>query len=382
MIQVRYTKAGKPRYRVRYETPFGREATKTFGRKEDALAYERWVKDRALMGESLPPTRLQRQRPVAEFWREVIAHRTLEARTRARYEDLWRLHIEPVFGRVAVVKVSTGDVRIWTRSLLAGGPSPATVAQCVTALSLAMREAVEQGVRQDNPTRGCRPKAAGPEPGRALSGAEVARLVKVGTDGPVFLLAAVIGLRFGELAGLRVGDVDLPAGRVSIQRTVIEVRGEQSVKPYPKGGSAGRRIVGIPKSVSIRLKPIVDGRQASAWLWPNAGGGPIYYSIGAARLRAAMKAAGLEPAGLHILRRTAATLSLQAGTNLRDVQAMLGHSSPLMTMTRYAIPDVTAQTAGSARVAESIFEDGTRPRPGHSDPNADDQDHQEKLDGP
>jgi integrase len=83
-----------------------------------------------------------------------------------------------------------------------------------------------------------------------------------------------------------------------------------------------------------------------------------------------MRTAGLEPAGLHILRRTAATLSLQAGTNLRDVQAMLGHKSPLMTMTRYAIPDLSAQTAGSQRVAGSIAAVATRPKSGHDTPPA------------
>jgi hypothetical protein len=67
---------------------------------------------------------------------------------------------------------------------------------------------------------------------------------------------------------------------------------------------------------------------------------------------------------LHILRRTAATLNLQAGTNLRNVQAVLGRSSPLMTMTRYAIPDVAAQTEGSSRVADAIF-GTTRPQTGH-----------------
>jgi integrase len=383
MIQTRYTKAGKPRYRVRYETPYGREATKTFARKEDAQAYERWIKDRARVGESLPPSRLQRQRAVKEFWDEVVTHRPLEARTRARYEDLWRLHVEPAFGPVPVVKVSTGDVRTRSRTLLARGLSPATVAQCVTVLSLTMREAIEQGIRQDNPARGCRPKSSAPEPGRALTGLEVAAIVKAaGIDGPVFLLASVVGFRFGELAGLRVGDIDLERGRVSVQRTIIEIKGEQSVKPYPKGGSSGRRVVGIPKVVSERLRPNVEGRAANAWLWPNAAGGPMYYPVAAARLRRAMKAAGLVPAGLHILRRTAATLSLQSGTNLRDVQAMLGHSSPLMTMTRYAIPDVSAQTEGSARVAESIFPDGTRPKTGHSEPPAEQPNQTDEQEGP
>jgi hypothetical protein len=41
--------------------------------------------------------------------------------------------------------------------------------------------------------------------------------------------------------------------------------------------------------------------------------------------------------------------------SLRDVQAMLGHASPLMTMTRYALPDVDAQRAGSAKVTDTIL---------------------------
>jgi integrase len=51
--------------------------------------------------------------------------------------------------------------------------------------------------------------------------------------------------------------------------------------------------------------------------------------------------------------------------SLRDVQAMLGHSSPLMTMTRYALPDVEMQRAGSTRVAGRNPWDGVRPRTGH-----------------
>ena len=66
-----------------------------------------------------------------------------------------------------------------------------------------------------------------------------------------------------------------------------------------------------------------------------------------------------------MLRRTVATLSLQQGTSVRDVQNLLGHSSPLMTLTRYATVDVSSQTAGSERVAGAILSAGTRPQSGH-----------------
>jgi integrase len=69
----------------------------------------------------------------------------------------------------------------------------------------------------------------------------------------------------------------------------------------------------------------------------------------------AMKAAGIAPGGFHTLRRTAATLALQHGANIRDVQSMLGHTSPIMTLTRYAQPDVTQQRAATGRVAGAIL---------------------------
>ncbi|MEP6598702.1 MAG: tyrosine-type recombinase/integrase [Actinomycetota bacterium] len=68
-----------------------------------------------------------------------------------------------------------------------------------------------------------------------------------------------------------------------------------------------------------------------------------------------MAAAGIDGSGFHTLRRTAATLALQQSASVRDVQAMLGHSSSLMTLTRYAQPDVSQQRAATARVAEAIL---------------------------
>ena len=109
-----------------------------------------------------------------------------------------------------------------------------------------------------------------------------------------------------------------------------------------------------------------EGRDREDWLFTNRSGGPIFYKATRWRLVAALDAAGLPRGGLHMLRSTAATLSLQQGTSVRDVQNLLGHASPLMTLTRYATVDVTSQTAGSAKVAEAILSAGTRPNSGHT----------------
>lgn len=356
MIQTRVSRAtGRKSYRVRYEH-LGREHSRTFLRLEDARAFERQLRERIRDGD-LPPSRAQRLTLMAELWTDFNRQALLERRTLDRYAQLWRRHVEPVFGAVPASRITTGDVRAWVASLLAEGLSRASVGQAVTVLSSCMKVAIEQGIRRDNPTRGCRPRPDVPEQGRGYSPEQLLALLDAADPGDraIYLLAATTGPRFGELAGFRVGDLNFDDSTLAVQRVVIEARGHQVVKPYPKGGSAARRVLALPPAVATALKQLADGRDPGAPLWPNRFGGLRWYRAASAALRRAQRTAGVELGGFHALRRTAATLSLRAGMSLRDVQAMLGHASPLMTMTRYALPDVETQRTGSTRVADAIL---------------------------
>ena len=85
------------------------------------------------------------------------------------------------------------------------------------------------------------------------------------------LLAAWCALRFGELAELRRGDIDLRSNRVSITRGVVRVAGGFVVGP-PKS-DAGVRDVAIPPrlipAVKAHLKNHV-GKAKDALLFPAA----------------------------------------------------------------------------------------------------------------
>jgi integrase len=64
-------------------------------------------------------------------------------------------------------------------------------------------------------------------------------------------------LRWGEAIGLCQDAVDLDRARLSVLRTVVEVNGNTSIKPFPKS-SAGRRTIPLPSWVVAELRAHVD----------------------------------------------------------------------------------------------------------------------------
>ena len=103
------------------------------------------------------------------------------------------------------------------------------------------------------------------------------------------------GLRWGEAAGLRLDALDLKRARLSVIRTVVEVGGHTSFKPYPKS-SAGRRTVPLPRW----LVPIISEHlerypvPAEAPVYANAVGKPLRRTLFRSRVwRPALVRAGM-----------------------------------------------------------------------------------------
>lgn len=87
------------------------------------------------------------------------------------------------------------------------------------------------------------------------------------------LLAAWCAMRFGELAELRRGDLDLKTNRVKIRRGVVRVRGEMIVGP-PKT-DAGIRDVAIPPHLIPAVEHHLEvhvGPEQDALLFPASDG--------------------------------------------------------------------------------------------------------------
>lgn len=149
-------------------------------------------------------------------------------------------------------------------------------------------------------------------------------------------ILAYTGLRFGELTGLNVEDVDLAARRIRVRRSITQVGG-RLVEGNPKS-DAGRRSVPIPERLVPALKARLDGRPPGAPAIASPRGSrlalenwrrAVNWQATTAKLRR-------EKLRMHDLRHTYASLSRRAGADLRLLQKAVGDASITVTAHTYA----------------------------------------------
>jgi integrase len=151
---------------------------------------------------------------------------------------------------------------------------------------------------------------------------------------PVLVLA-YCGLRWSELAGLRVRDVDLMRRRLNIERAVTEVNGGRIEWNSPKNNE--RRSVPLPRFIVKELTKHLAKLAADDLVFTGANGG-VLRNRNARRdwFNPAASAIGEPDLTPHELRHTAASLAVSAGANVKAVQRMLGHASAAKTLDRHA----------------------------------------------
>ena len=157
-----------------------------------------------------------------------------------------RVHVLPTFANQPINAIGPGDVRRFVAMCSATGAAPGTVRSARKVLRLVLETARREGAIRTNPCDGVRvppsPKAdmvfLTPDQVESLAGTidqRYATLVR---------LAAYTGLRAGEIGALRIGRVDLKAGRITVAESVTEVQGHGLVFSEPK--TYERRSVTLP----------------------------------------------------------------------------------------------------------------------------------------
>ena len=322
------------RWLARWRDPGGRQRKKSFTRKADAQRWLDQLRADQHRGQYIDPAAgKSKVADQAARWLGGLAH--LKKSTYERYRVAVENHVIPSFGSWTLGEVRHSDVASWVAQMSERGLKPGTVRQTHRVLSLIFDSAVKDGRIARNPAAGVAlPRQVRAEP-RVLTAVEVADLVAAaGDEGLSVAVLAFTGLRFGELAGLRVKRVDLLRRRLVVAESVTEVSG-RLVWSTPKTHQT--RSVPFPNSLASSVEQLTDGRGPDDLLFTAPEGGALRLRNWRRRVfDPAVRKLDLIDVTPHDLRHTAASLAIASGANVKAVQRMLGHASAAMTLDVYA----------------------------------------------
>lgn len=327
------------RWRARYVDDEGGEHAKGFARKTDA---QKWldseVTAKFATGTYIAPAAGRvTVADVYKSWFPAQAH--ISAKTAASRRSAWNSRVEPQWGDMFVVDVRTAAIRAWVASMVADGAGTPTIENAFGVLRQVLGAAVEDSRIPRNPCDGVRlPKRKHSNRGYLSHHQVVALASAVERQGEVVRFLSYTGLRWGEMAALRVQDFDMLRRRVNVSRSVTESGG--LVWSTPKTWE--RRSVPFPTALCDELAALMIGKGRDDLVFTDQRGGVLRNSNWRARVfrPAVAKCQAADETfptiTPHDLRHTAASLAVSVHANVKAVQRMLGHAKAAMTLDIYA----------------------------------------------
>jgi integrase len=347
----RREREGKITWRAHWRDPDGKQRNRSFERKIDAQRFLTGVEQSKLVGSYIDPGRaMVTVGALADQW--LAGKVNLKATTRARYASALEVHVRPRWGSVPLARVLHGDIQSWLAGLAASGQAGASVRKAYGVLSAVLGLAVKDRRLPSNPAEGVDLPRVVERGKKYLTAVQVEQLADAAASLPtnrprratdsafaqyrlVVLVLAYCGLRWSEVAALRVGRVDLMRRRLDLAEAVTEVDGARLVWGTPKSHEA--RSVPLPRFLVEDLARHVAGKAAGDLVFTSPDG-EVMRNRNARRAWFDRAAAAIGEPGLtpHEMRHTAASLAVSAGANVKAVQRMLGHASAAMTLDIYA----------------------------------------------
>jgi integrase len=322
------------------------------------------------------------------YWLRVYAAEK-KPTTATSYESVVRLYLIPALGTKRLDRLQPAHVRSLLDACRAkclcclngGDRHRPAVRQCcsvgrccaktpsvrqVQLVHAVLRNALEHAMREDLVPRNVAKLVRVPAPrykvGKGLSIDQVKSLLRASSDhrlAALYVVAATMGLRRGELLGLRWADIDLTRGTLEVAQTVQRAGGALHVQAAKT--EASESILPLP-DISRRALEAHRTRQdgeraqlAEVWaehglVFPAEGGTPmeprnLNRNFSIMRVRA-----GLDDVRLHDLRHTVVSLLMELGTPPHVVQAIARHADVNITLRIYAHSNLSAMRDALGRL--------------------------------
>lgn len=332
-IQKRKTPAGT-RYIVRIRDSEGKERSKSFKLRREAVAWEseQQLKRNTAPKKTKPASGLTvadiMDERVKDFARPSTQGTIVAAKSSLTY-----------YLDKKAEELTPNEVQEWVRYLISGRPwaggaklTYGTVRLYLSALSTAYKKQIALGALKDNPCKGVTiPKM---ESKRRIERTDLPTLGQVEHVaslcppelGDMLLLSAHTGLRVAEACALRAEDVNFATGMISVRHQLI--RGRLA----PLKTESSRREVPIPAQFELDLK---RKSRRGGFIFSPGDGEPYSREYVGVRVNRTIKECGYMWS-YHSTRHLFASILLDSGASIKAVQTLLGHSKASVTLDVYS----------------------------------------------
>lgn len=340
------------KYRVCFDYGVDREGRRvrkyrTFDTKRDATRAFNEHKVKMDKGTQIMPSEYTFAQWL-DYWYKDIILPQIEETTAYGYRGMIENYLKPQLGEIRLQKLTARDIQQYYTWLMDEKKlSPNTVIKHHNLLTNTLNAAERQEYITKNPMRAVSPPKKRQREAKFYTPEQLGILLDkaVGTrlELPVFI-CAYLGLRRGELCGLRWSDVDLEHQTITIENTRTQA-GKKEIEKGTKTASSTRTLY-LPDTLCDMLKAAREHQQVCRAEYKNAyddndyvvvmeDGRPFRPNYLSELFSKFLADNDLPKIVLHELRHTFASLSNQAGIPAYNIGKALGHSTPATTQKIY-----------------------------------------------
>jgi integrase len=284
------------------------------------------------------------------------------------YRGYLRRHLEPFFGETPINRIDGAKVAAYLQKKRADGLSSKTVQNHLNFLHGVFAFSLKRGWVMNNPVAHVdRPKKSHSPHRRVrfLQPVELDALIAAVPDdplgqveGPLYLAAALTGLRQGELLALKWMDVDWLAGRIRVADNFTRGKFDS---PKSHQGRSVPMADRLARELELHFQGSAYRTEEDLVFCHPHTGNVLDPSRMRKRFREAITTARVREITFHELRHTFGTQMAAAGAPLRAIQEWMGHADAKTTeIYRHYAPDPTNGADLVERAFRSPTETATR----------------------
>jgi integrase len=285
-----------------------------------------------------------------EQWLEMVMKRRLKETTFKEYKGRVKTRIIPAIGHYKVKQLNTIILQKYVNSLIDEGLSPRYVEYINTILYGALEQAKKWKIIPSNPMVDVEKPRPRRREFKTWTLEEVEKFLKYTklTNYRLYHIvntALMTGCRRGELLALKWSDLDDKEGYLRIERSLVydkegyrftAPKTSSSIREIKIGGSLIKELMEWKLYQNKMKMALRKTYNDEGIIFATQTGKPIYPRAMTFEFNKAIKEAGVTEIRFHDLRHTHATMCLEAGMSLKEVQDRLGHSSIKTTGDVYA----------------------------------------------